>query len=150
MKHQKQLVAFYKLNLPLLGYKNDPNSGVSMIDELALIGDKFLAHDLAVRLFNIGANNTQMTSIISSVLCNDNLAAIAVRIGLPAGPGKHATATLLEALVGTWYLAGYGQTPASRKMADDYAEAFCELFRLLEDEGSQKLVRASSLFDHLS
>lgn len=76
------------------------------IDELALIGDRYLYLEVTLRLFHKRLSNSQITVACSTFMSNAAFKEEAIRMGLVEPENAtHASGTLLEALVGYWHLS---------------------------------------------
>lgn len=129
---------------------NRPNESMATrINELALVGDGVLALAVRTRLVFYGHDASQITQAFARFLSNAALAEVAVQHGILDGAGyaTHASGTLLEAIVGYWYMSQFRDKTKDTIFAL-YKPAFDALFDTIST-GADAYIKNGSVMDDL-
>lgn len=99
----------------------------SLLNELAVIGDKYLSYILCMELITLNFTAGEMSVAVSQHLSNASFARLAKEFDLPTIGSNHSVGTLLEAMVAYWVLA----ENHDYEIYSDGVSAFKELFAVL-------------------
>lgn len=124
------LTKFYSDNAQALAPKSSENFN-SKLNELAMIGDKYLSYRITCELVKAGLSNSLITISLSNVLSNARMSSLLCDLSLPTSHSSHVNGTLLEGMVGLWVLSG--QMPETAPFYGEWSDTFEQLILIFVD-----------------